>query len=504
MSDALQGQLSHKQEDASRSRVRSRNESGFGKDHDMLRQTGVHTSKGLGRIVKATVQAPMEISVGLTKGFHNLPKLWGDDTVRPQEQISDFKSGAMAAGKEFGFGWYDGITGLVTQPWKGAQKEGTSGFVKGIGKGIAGFATKPFTGFSGIISHTTKGVHKEVQKLFGSSVQNYIVTSRVAQGYEEWLQSSDAEKQDVIVQWKLIQKYPKKKHNPDEIVQGVLEAQRKQNIEDAKARQNCGHTASSAQSSSADALTLDPEGAILAMGGSQSPEELLKAAEVNQTIPLSIQETSRRNAEDDTNMEWAIQETVSQLQSQQQEPADHQAEQENMRQAIASSETEVQRDASEALEYKKQLKQAMAQSLREQRHRGNDSEWESDIGLNDEDDDGFEQVIKKSENMAGKAAAVTGRSPGVQQPSLYNPGHLAGTTQSEFEAQQQGLWGGKTTQERMEEKIVMEYAKKQSLLEVHYQNKGKGRATAIEDKDDEDLQKALKLSMQGHEYDVEY
>ena len=205
MSDTLQGQLNPKQDDASRSRVRSRNESGFSKDHDMLRQTGVHTSKGLGRFLKAFVQTPMEISVSLTKGFHNLPKLWGDDTVRPQEQVSDFKSGAMAAGKEFGFGWYDGVTGLVTQPWKGAQKEGASGFVKGIGKGVAGFATKPFAGFSGILGHTMKGVQKEVQKLFGSNVQNYIVASRVAQGYEEWLQSSDAEKQDVIVRWKLIQ-----------------------------------------------------------------------------------------------------------------------------------------------------------------------------------------------------------------------------------------------------------------------------------------------------------
>jgi hypothetical protein len=62
----------------------------------------------------------MEISVGLTKGFHNLPKLWGDDTVRPQEQVSDFKSAAKAVGREFAFGWYDGVTGLVTQPWKGA------------------------------------------------------------------------------------------------------------------------------------------------------------------------------------------------------------------------------------------------------------------------------------------------------------------------------------------------------------------------------------------------
>jgi UDP:flavonoid glycosyltransferase YjiC (YdhE family) len=486
ISDALQGQLSPKQDDASRSRVRSRNESGFGKDHDMLRQTGVHTSKGLGRFVKAFVQTPVEVSVSLTKGFHNLPKLWGDDTVRPQEQVSDFKSGAMAAGKEFGFGWYDGVTGLVTQPWKGAQKDGASGFVKGIGKGVAGFATKPFAGFSGILGHTLKGVQKEVQKLFGKNVQNYIVASRVAQGYEEWLQSSDAEKQDVIVRWKLIQKYLKKKGSPDEMVQNVLEAQRKNIIEHTEARQNRGHTANSAQSASTDAPTLDSESAILTMGGSQSPEESLKEADINETIRLSVQETSRRDIEEDTNMERAIQENVPQLQRQQQEAADHQVEQENLRQAIAASETEAQRNASEALEFKKQLERVMAQSVLEQRQSGSDREWESGIGLYNEDDDESERAIRKSEEMAEKEVAVAEGSPSVQRPCSYDPGHLAGTRQSEFEAQQQGHPGEKTTQERTEEEIVMEYIKKQSLLEVYHQNKGKGRATAIEDNDHEE------------------
>lgn len=483
MSDALQGQLSPKQDDTSRSRLSSRNESGFGKDHGMLRQTGAHTSKGLGRFVKAFVQTPMEISVSLTRGFHNLPKLWGDDTVRPQEQVNDFKSGAMAAGKEFGFGWYDGVTGLVTQPWKGAQKEGASGFVKGIGKGVAGFATKPFAGFSGILGHTMKGVQKELQKLFGSNVQNYIVASRVAQGYEEWLQSSDAEKQDVIVRWKLIQKYLNKKRNPDDVVQDVLEAQRTKNIEDTVARQNCGHTANSAQFASADAPTLEPESAILATGDSLSAEESLKAAEINETIRLSVQETLRRDVEEDANMERAIQENVSQHQRQRQEAADHQAEQENLRQAIAASETEAQRHASEALVFKKQLERVMAQSVLEQRQSGSNREWESDTGL-DNDDDEFERAIRKSEKMAERAVAVAGGSPSVQRPCSYDRGHLAGTRQSEFEAQQQEQRGEKTTQERTEEEIVMEYIKKQSLLEVSHQNKGKGRATAIEDNDD--------------------
>ena len=48
--------------------------------------------------------------------------------------------------KEFGFGLYDGITGLVTQPLRGAKREGMSGLIKGFGKGIGGIVIKPQAG----------------------------------------------------------------------------------------------------------------------------------------------------------------------------------------------------------------------------------------------------------------------------------------------------------------------------------------------------------------------
>jgi len=48
--------------------------------------------------------------------------------------------------QEFGYGLYDGITGLVTQPLQGAQKGGFGGFLKGVGKGIGGIALKPAAG----------------------------------------------------------------------------------------------------------------------------------------------------------------------------------------------------------------------------------------------------------------------------------------------------------------------------------------------------------------------
>ena len=48
--------------------------------------------------------------------------------------------------QEFGQGLFDGITGLVTQPFEGAQKGGALGFLQGFGRGIAGAALKPSAG----------------------------------------------------------------------------------------------------------------------------------------------------------------------------------------------------------------------------------------------------------------------------------------------------------------------------------------------------------------------
>ena len=402
-----QAQMSSTQNDNSRPQLRTCRASGSSKDHDMLRQTSAHTSKGFGRIVKAAVQAPMDISVSITKGFHNAPKLWGDDTVRPQEQVSDLKSGFKAIGKEFGFGFYDGVTGLFTQPWKGAQKDGASGFFKGIGKGIGGFATKPGAALFGIPSYFMKGVHKEVQKLYGSNVQNYIIATRTAQGYEDWLQSSDAEKQEVIVRWTLIQKYLKKERNPDEIVRDVLEAQRDMSMKDKvrEAGQIGKHTTSSAQSPySIDAPVRDHENAMGAWGDAQSRMRSIKtaserstlAAENTETARLPVQGMSFVASNEDIESEQFAKGNSDRLQRQ--------------RGAVdVQTDEETLRHASEALDYEKQLNRAMEQSLVEQRENYRE-------------------------------------------------------------------WDGERLKRKTEEEIVMDYVKKQSLLEVHHESKGKARA----------------------------
>lgn len=60
---------------------------------------GERAVKGLGRITKAALRSPMAFSVGMAQGAHNLPKVWGDKTVRPQEKITGIGSGLRAAGK---------------------------------------------------------------------------------------------------------------------------------------------------------------------------------------------------------------------------------------------------------------------------------------------------------------------------------------------------------------------------------------------------------------------
>jgi vacuolar protein sorting-associated protein 13A/C len=59
----------------------------------------------------------------------------------------------MNGAKSIFNGFSKGITGLITQPVKGAEKDGLPGFFIGSFKGITGLVIKPV---SGIIDATTK------------------------------------------------------------------------------------------------------------------------------------------------------------------------------------------------------------------------------------------------------------------------------------------------------------------------------------------------------------
>ncbi|KAI0127005.1 glycosyltransferase family 28 domain-containing protein [Xylariales sp. AK1849] len=157
--------------------------------------------KSINNIVSTGVKTPMNFCMGLARGFRNAPKLYNDDTVRKPEKVNSLETGLKVAGKEFGLGMYDGISGLVTQPLRGAQKEGGLGFLKGFGKGIGGLVLKPAAAVWSLPAYTMAGLHAEIRSLFAQSAQNYIVASRISQGNEDLKRASPEEKEDIEVRW---------------------------------------------------------------------------------------------------------------------------------------------------------------------------------------------------------------------------------------------------------------------------------------------------------------
>lgn len=67
------------------------------------------------------------------EGFDNIPGLIGSDT-RSKGKITDWKSGFREAAYGFGYGIWDGVTGLVTEPIVAVKEEGAKGLMTGVGR----------------------------------------------------------------------------------------------------------------------------------------------------------------------------------------------------------------------------------------------------------------------------------------------------------------------------------------------------------------------------------
>ena len=171
-------------------------ESGTHPGQDLAQDLAEDTGQGFAKTGEALAKAPMDLSLAIAQGFHNAPRLYGDSTVRTPLRISGFHSGLRAAGSEFVFGIYDGVTGLVLQPYHGARKNGALGFVQGVGKGIGGFVLKDLAAIIGPFGYTLKGVHKELIK--GRQPTAFIRKARIIQGVKDAQDLDDKAKQQEV------------------------------------------------------------------------------------------------------------------------------------------------------------------------------------------------------------------------------------------------------------------------------------------------------------------
>ncbi|KAJ5157729.1 uncharacterized protein N7482_008829 [Penicillium canariense] len=180
------------------------------RSHNVFSEAASHGSRMSKKLVNTLIWLPTDLTLSLSKGFHNAPKLYHDPMVKSTPKVHGLRSGFRAAGKEFRDGFYYGFTGLVTQPRYGFKHHGTTGMLKGVGKGIGGAFLKPSAGLWGLAGYPLSGLRRKLFDSLGKSKEGQIIISRIAQGHEEMRASSADERAEVARKWMLIEETLKK------------------------------------------------------------------------------------------------------------------------------------------------------------------------------------------------------------------------------------------------------------------------------------------------------
>lgn len=121
---------------------------------DRPQELGIGIAKGASSFVKKSVfglsDSMAKFTGSMSKG---LAAATLDKEYQDQRRMSKSRNrpkhalyGVTSGGNAFATSMASGIGGLARHPIEGAEKEGVAGFVKGVGKGFLGLATKPAIG----------------------------------------------------------------------------------------------------------------------------------------------------------------------------------------------------------------------------------------------------------------------------------------------------------------------------------------------------------------------
>ncbi|KAJ9613902.1 Vacuolar protein sorting-associated protein 13 [Cladophialophora chaetospira] len=133
---------------------------------DRPQELGIGIAKGASSFVKKSVfgfsDSMAKVSGSISKG---LAAATMDKEFQDQRRMAKNRNrpkhalyGVTAGGNAFAASMASGIGGLARHPLEGAEKEGALGFVKGVGKGFLGLATKPAIGAFDLASNVAEGV----------------------------------------------------------------------------------------------------------------------------------------------------------------------------------------------------------------------------------------------------------------------------------------------------------------------------------------------------------
>lgn len=320
------------------------------------------------------------------------------------------------------------------------------------------------------------GIYKEVQKHFGSSVQNYIIAARTAQGYEDLKKSNLEERLDIVARWHEVQLDLNKekelaRHNsfqgPHCLVKSKQSSfdQKKQKHDDKKRKKKLEKAKLSTYERSDSPRFCDR----LAKNRRHPSVNIAHSdhATFDEAIEKSVAATSQGDPEQDKLIERAIRASVLELKSASQE-GDNEAA---VQRAIQASITEASRVRKENAARKSkdtprdEYHQEEQLKLELQRSMGILGEAGSkathlplanvdfdDSGIDTEDDDHIKAAIKHSGDML-TAQGMPDRDIELQK--------ALEESRKAHDRYEEGV-----ARARKEEEILLEHAKKLSLMEL--------------------------------------
>jgi hypothetical protein len=140
------------------------------------------SAKSLSKIPHVYLKGVLvDMPFAAAEGFRAMPRLWGGE-IKDYGKVTDWKTGAIVAGKSFVQGIGDGVHDLTTQPVRGAQEGGAWGAAKGVATGTGSFLTKTISGSLGLIAYPGHGAAKSLYSAFHGNTGRSINSARQLEG----------------------------------------------------------------------------------------------------------------------------------------------------------------------------------------------------------------------------------------------------------------------------------------------------------------------------------
>ncbi|KAM0437895.1 hypothetical protein ACHAPT_002260 [Fusarium lateritium] len=140
------------------------------------------SAKSIGKLGPTALKGMVvDIPLALTDGLRAVPQYYGGN-VRDHGPVTDAKSGMVVAGKSLAWGFIDGISDVVVEPYKGAKKEGALGVVKGLGKGVVSLTANSGAAMFGVLAYPSAGITKSLRTAVRSSTRKAIAQALREEG----------------------------------------------------------------------------------------------------------------------------------------------------------------------------------------------------------------------------------------------------------------------------------------------------------------------------------